>query len=54
MGLFTKKCAWCGTKLGNPDYVERMGKRFCSEEHAQEYLDQTSAVSETEESGGCC
>jgi len=29
MGLFTKKCAWCGAELGNPSYVERMGKRFC-------------------------
>ncbi len=52
MGLFTKKCAWCGAELGNPRYVERMGKRFCSEEHAQSYLDATKARA-AEDSDGC-
>ncbi len=53
MGLFTKKCAWCGAKLGNPDYVERMGKRFCSEDHAERYLEYTRASPTTDESDGC-
>ncbi len=51
--LFTRKCAWCGAKLGNPDYVERMGKRFCSEDHANQYLEQTRAQGAGNASGGC-
>lgn len=54
MGLFTKKCSWCGAKLSNPNYVERMGKRFCSEEDAEAYLKQERAASEAKGSGGCC
>lgn len=54
MGLLTKKCAWCGAKLGNPDYVERMGKRFCSEEHAKSYLEQVRSSAGAGGSDGCC
>ena len=53
MGLFGRKCAWCGAKVGNPGHVERMGKRFCSEDHAQQYLQQTSARAASSD-GGCC
>lgn len=53
MSLFAKKCAWCGAKLGNPTYVERMGKRFCSEDHANQYLAQMRAQGANEDSG-CC
>lgn len=37
MGLFSKKCAYCGTKLAEGKIVERMGKKFCCEEHANKY-----------------
>ena len=53
MWFFAKKCAWCGMKLGNPMYVKRMGKRFCSEDHANQYLQQTRAQGTAQESG-CC
>ncbi len=52
MALFAKKCAWCGMKLENPNYVERMGKRFCSEEHANQYLAQTKPQAAADGSGG--
>lgn len=54
MSLFGRKCAWCGVKLGNPTYVERMGKRFCSEDHAGRYLEQMKAQGASEQSGGGC
>ncbi len=54
MGLFSRKCAWCGAKLPNPTYVERMGKRFCSEDHAQQYLEQERARSDAGDQDGCC
>lgn len=53
MSLFTRKCAWCGAKLSNPAPVERMGKPFCSEQHAESYLAQTRAADGADESGGC-
>gem|GEM_PF-5601002 len=54
MGLFTRKCAWCGARLANPTYVERMGNRFCSEEHAESYLAQQRAAGGAGKSEGCC
>lgn len=53
MSLFGKKCAWCGVKVGNPASVERMGKWFCSEDHASQYLQQTRAQSAAPENA-CC
>ena len=32
MGLFGKKCAYCGKKLEG-GYVTRMGKDFCTEQY---------------------
>jgi hypothetical protein len=37
MGFFTRKCAYCGMKLDNHASLERMGKKFCSDEHAEKY-----------------
>lgn len=53
MSLFTRKCKWSGAKVGNPTPVERMGKRFCSEDHANRYLEQVSAQGADDNSGGC-
>ena len=53
MSLFGRKCAWCGEDVGNPSRVERMGKRFCSEDHARDYLQQTGGRG-TSADGGCC
>lgn len=53
MSLFARKCAWCGVKLGNPNFVERMGKRFCSEGHANQYLQQVAAQGARDQDG-CC
>jgi len=54
MGLFSRKCAWCGARLPNPSHVERMGKRFYSEDHAQQYLDHERARTPSGGSDGCC
>lgn len=37
MALFGKKCAYCGAKLEEGKILERMGKKFCCEKHADEY-----------------
>jgi hypothetical protein len=37
MGLFNKKCAYCGMALESHNTLERMGKIFCSDEHADKY-----------------
>jgi len=58
MALFAKKCAWCGMKLDGNGTIERMGKQFCSEGHANSYLEQMRAQTATaptqERRGGCC
>ena len=54
LGLFSRKCAWCGAKLPNPSYVERMGNRFCSEDHAKRYLEQERVRSAGGGPDGCC
>lgn len=53
MALFARKCAWCGAKLETPTQVERMGRRFCSEGHASQYLQQAAAQGASSQ-GGCC
>ena len=53
LALFRKKCAWCGAILSNPNYVERMSNRFCSEEHAQQYLEQERATGGAGGADGC-
>ncbi len=35
--LFGKKCAYCGKRLEGTSYISRMGKNFCSNEHADAY-----------------
>ncbi len=58
MALFGKKCAWCGMNVESHGAVERMGKQFCSEEHANSYLEQMRAQSTAKAGaprcGGCC
>lgn len=52
MSLFARKCAWCGAKLLNPRYVERAGKKFCSEDHAGRFFEQQRTAVQQDE--GCC
>jgi hypothetical protein len=51
MGLFKKKCAYCGTLLDDFNTMERMGKKFCSEEHANDYWDYRQTTQNSH--GGC-
>lgn len=56
MALFAKKCAWCGMRLDSNNTVERMGRQFCSEGHANSYLEQMRAQTDASptQHGGCC
>ncbi len=58
MALFGKKCAWCGMRLEGNGGLERMGKQFCSEGHANSYFEQMRAQNAPaqggQRSGGCC
>ncbi|MFQ6128519.1 MAG: hypothetical protein ACE5QW_06415 [Thermoplasmata archaeon] len=49
MALFKKKCAYCGMELSGSDLVERMGRKFCSVDHADRYLSSESRSAH----GGC-
>ncbi|MEE9116307.1 MAG: hypothetical protein V3U09_05355 [Thermoplasmata archaeon] len=51
MALFKKKCAYCGVVLSAQSPVERMGKKFCSLNHANEYM---SHQKQAASGGGCC
>jgi hypothetical protein len=37
MGFMTKKCSYCGMELNDHNTMERMGQKFCSDEHANKY-----------------
>ena len=52
MGLFGKKCAYCGKKLEGA-YVTRMGKDFCSEHHADAYEEYKKKAEEGKSGSGC-
>ncbi|MCJ7429571.1 MAG: hypothetical protein MUP66_04250 [Candidatus Nanohaloarchaeota archaeon QJJ-5] len=39
MGLLDDRCMQCGEELGD-DPVERDGKEFCSEEHAEQFAEE--------------
>jgi len=61
MGLFTKYCEICGRKIERGNDIERFGKHFDSEEHAEQYAKdietrrQTAREETTQSSsGGCC
>ena len=52
MGLFGKKCAYCGKKLEGA-YVTRMDKYFCTEQHADAYWEYKKKAEEGKSSSGC-
>ncbi len=54
VGLFGKKCAYCGKRLEGTDYVSRMGKDFCDDEHANAYWEYKKKAEEHKSSGDCC
>jgi len=51
MGLFGKKCAYCGKKLEGA-YVTRMGKDFCTEQHADAYWEYKKQAEEGKSDSG--
>jgi ribosomal protein L24E len=51
LGLFGKKCAYCGKKLEGTMYVARMGKDFCTEKHADAYEEYKKKAQD--ENSGC-
>jgi ribosomal protein L24E len=51
LGLFGKKCAYCGKKLEGTMYVTRMGKDFCTEKHADAYEEYKKKAQD--ENSGC-
>jgi len=61
MGIFDKYCGICGAKVERSKAIERFGKKFCSEDHAHQYVAQVrkreaEAAYRGEERGrsGCC
>lgn len=54
--LFKKNCPICGIVVKKEEKLNRFGKYFCTEEHAEEYR-QKLAKEESERAsggGGCC
>ncbi len=63
-GLFKKYCEMCGKEADGR--IARFGKKFCSEEHAQQYVDDQKKAQELDRQirannrlpraggGGCC
>lgn len=62
-GLGQKSCFTCGIEMKNSNF-KRFGKHFCSEEHAQQYVQEVEKArqvaltrpngTQDEERGGCC
>ena len=51
-GLFESKCPVCGMKTKDSK-IKRDGKKFCSEEHAQQYQAEKEQLSKKLDKG-CC
>ena len=59
MGLFTRYCAFCGMKIQNGQDIDRFGKHFDSEEHAELYAKQIEESHKTHDESAhqghsCC
>ncbi len=56
MGLFTKRCPICGMEVDKEKAVEKFGKYFCSEDHAEEYRKKNAEAEAKsgKRGGGCC
>lgn len=56
--LFSKraKCAMCGETFGDGPTVERAGQRFCSEQHARNFIHRQRAKAHASKKGddSCC
>ena len=46
-GLFKKYCTICGREVNENNEV-RFGKHFCSEEHAEEYVNEQKKIERLE------
>ncbi len=53
LDFFKKKCPICGMK-DNGKFVEKFGKKFCSEEHAEEFEKNFKDKAGKLEDRGCC
>jgi len=54
-GLFKSKCKICGEKVDKEAAITRHGKKFCSEEHAEEHRQNLIAEEKSaKKRGGCC
>lgn len=54
---FTKHCKICGIDLQEDSVIKRFGKSFCSDEHANQYVELKQQQQKDESSrrrGGCC
>ncbi len=61
LGLSKSKCKICGEKIdsagqdGAKNAIYRHGKKFCSEDHAEEYRQQLIVEEKSaKKRGGCC
>ena len=53
VSLFGKKCAYCGKRLEDGQYITRVDKQFCTEEHAKAYEDYVKQSKESKNHSGC-
>lgn len=57
MNWFNKYCGICGMKVDKKTSLERFGKYFCSEGHAEKYakdMEEQRKGAPRQSSGGCC
>ncbi len=58
MEWFDRYCEKCGMKVDKKIALQRFGKYFCSEKHAEEYADgveeQRKAKPKQKDERGCC
>lgn len=62
--LFKKKCIYCRTKIEKgkeikknvkiPGYLGTHPKNFCSDKHAEEYVEEINKRPQQKSGGGCC
>lgn len=60
--MFEKHCQVCGIDVKKETAVKRFGKFFCSDPHAEQYVEKKQAQEKAEEEykkshprrGGCC
>lgn len=47
-GLFKKYCQICERKVNKSENIVRFGKDFCSEDHANEYVEEQKKIESLE------